>query len=218
MLIAWQLHYWTPFTPPSRRLEFPLIRADGHPPQAPRTSQSSSDSVTSSATYPISEGTLDFKIKMASNHSMSKFCLVGWPSVIHDAFSSAWGFSIWYAPSFLISTSRWVSNPFLFLTGVYVVLFGCCTYTLWQQKVVRRTLFVITSILFFLASADIIVTIYFFFRFVVKSSQTTSPTHTGTHETWNRTLEVKFAVYVVAKYVFRSLYWISYSTILTTRK
>jgi hypothetical protein len=90
-----------------------------------------------------------------------------------------------------------------FLTGIYVVLFGCCTYTLWRQKVVRRTLFVITSILFFLASADIIVAVYFFFRFVDKSSQKPSPTPTGPHETWNKTLEVKFAVYVVAKYVLR---------------
>ncbi|KAF8178924.1 hypothetical protein BJ912DRAFT_648148 [Pholiota molesta] len=104
------------------------------------------------------------------------------------------------------SKSKWPAIILeVFLYGIYVVLFGCCTYTLWRQKVVRRTLFVITSILFFLASADIIVAVYFFFRFVDKSSQKPTPTPTGPHETWNKTLEVKFAVYVVANAIASGL-------------
>ncbi|KAF9479543.1 hypothetical protein BDN70DRAFT_688992 [Pholiota conissans] len=104
------------------------------------------------------------------------------------------------------SKSKWPAILLqVFFYGIYVVLSACCTYTLWQQKVVRRASFFITSILFCLASADIIVTIYFFFRFIVQRVATTSPTPSDPHETWNRTLEIKFAVYVVSNAIASSV-------------
>ena len=81
--------------------------------------------------------------------------------------------------------------------------FSSCAFILWRRKIFQRTPLIITSILFILSSTDIIVTIYFFFKFVLDSGVVTSSTATkdGPQETWNKVLEVKFAVYVVAKYV-----------------
>lgn len=49
--------------------------------------------------------------------------------------------------------------------------------------------------LFLLASGDIAVTLYFFFRFALSSANTL---HESGHR-WSRTLKYKFALYIVAK-------------------
>ncbi|KDR70236.1 hypothetical protein GALMADRAFT_893033 [Galerina marginata CBS 339.88] len=92
-----------------------------------------------------------------------------------------------------------------FLYGVYVVLFAWCAFVLIRRKMVQRTLLVATSLLFLLATADIIITGYFFFHFVLKPAAASTPSTTSTHETWNRLLEIKFGFYVVANAIASSL-------------
>ncbi|KAF8960651.1 hypothetical protein BDZ97DRAFT_1832956 [Flammula alnicola] len=92
-----------------------------------------------------------------------------------------------------------------FLYGIYVVLFCSCAFMLARQKVIQRTLFIASSLLFLLASADMILTLYFFFRFVLGSSTQSSSAVQNTHEPWNRILEVKFALYVVANSIASGL-------------
>lgn len=89
------------------------------------------------------------------------------------------------------------------LSGIYVVLFSSCTFILWRQKNIQKTLFLISCALFFLASTDVVVTVYFFFRFVIQNGTLTNSAHSEStsQETWNPILEAKFAIYVVAKYV-----------------
>ncbi|KJA18261.1 hypothetical protein HYPSUDRAFT_45428 [Hypholoma sublateritium FD-334 SS-4] len=111
-------------------------------------------------------------------------------------------------PWTLDSKSRWPAILLeVFLYGINVVTFALCTFILWRQKIFQRTPLIITSILFTLSSTDIIVTLYFFFRFVLDSGNVTSSAtpNDGPQETWNKVLEVKFAVYVVANLVNSSI-------------
>ncbi|PPQ88181.1 hypothetical protein CVT25_005146 [Psilocybe cyanescens] len=92
-----------------------------------------------------------------------------------------------------------------FLYGVYVVLFACCFYTLVKQKTIQKTILIASSLLFVLATADILVTGYFFFHFVLKQPRVSTSATASMHETWNRILEIKFGFYVVANAIASSL-------------
>ena len=82
------------------------------------------------------------------------------------------------------------------LAGVSIVLFGWTAFTLIRQRAARRAVLVASCLLFTLETADVILTNYFFFNFVLKV-----PPVSSKDDGWNRFLEAKFAVYVVAKYV-----------------
>ena len=81
-----------------------------------------------------------------------------------------------------------------FISGVYVVLFGYCAIILAKRKVVQRIRLGTLIALFLLASGDIAVTLYFFFRFALYS---TTLNEAGGR--WSKTLMYKFALYIVAK-------------------
>ncbi|KAF8908166.1 hypothetical protein CPB84DRAFT_1959343 [Gymnopilus junonius] len=87
----------------------------------------------------------------------------------------------------------------IFFYGVYVVLFGCAAFTLIRQKSVQRPVLAAFSLLFLLGTADVILTTYFFFKFVLQV-----PGVTRKDEKWNKFLEVKFAVYLVANAISSS--------------
>lgn len=82
-----------------------------------------------------------------------------------------------------------------FISGVYVVMFGYCTIILAKRKVAQRIRLGTLIALFLLASGDIAVTLYFFFRFTLSSANTISE---GGGR-WSKTLMYKFALYIVAK-------------------
>jgi hypothetical protein len=89
-----------------------------------------------------------------------------------------------------------------FLYGVYVVMFGYCTIILAKRKVVQRIRLGTLIALFLLASGDIAVTLYFFFRFGLSSAITLL------HEDgnrWSKTLMYKFAMYIVANAIASGL-------------
>ncbi|KAF4609971.1 hypothetical protein D9613_010562 [Agrocybe pediades] len=95
-----------------------------------------------------------------------------------------------------------------FLYGVYVVLFCCCSFILWRRRKLpgQWLLMLSTSLMFLLASADMIITAYFFFHFVLSTpTVNVGHSHSNTHEPWNRILEVKFGVYVIANAIASSL-------------
>jgi len=87
----------------------------------------------------------------------------------------------------------------IFFYGVYVVLFGWAAFSLVRQGAIRRTVLVASSLLFLLGTADVILTTYFFFKFVLQV-----PGVSSQNESWNKILEVKFAVYVVANIISSS--------------
>jgi len=76
-----------------------------------------------------------------------------------------------------------------------VVLFGYCAIilVLAKRKVVRRIRLGTLIALFLLASGDIAVTLYFFFRFALSSA-----TLNEAGGRWSKTLMYKFALYIVA--------------------
>lgn len=74
-------------------------------------------------------------------------------------------------------------------------MFGYCTIILAKRKVLQRIHLGILIALFLLASGDIAVTLYFFFRFALFSANTI---HEGGNR-WSKTLMYKFALYIVAK-------------------
>ena len=73
-----------------------------------------------------------------------------------------------------------------------MVLFGYCTIILAKRKVVQRIHLGTLIALFLLASGDIAVTLYFFFRFALSSANALG-------NRWSKTLMYKFALYIVAK-------------------
>ncbi|PPR05786.1 hypothetical protein CVT26_010160 [Gymnopilus dilepis] len=81
----------------------------------------------------------------------------------------------------------------IFFYGVSIVLFGWTAFTLIRQRAARRAVLVASCLLFTLETADVILTTYFFFNFVLKV-----PPVSSKDDGWNRFLEAKFAVYVVA--------------------
>ncbi|KAF8154714.1 hypothetical protein B0H34DRAFT_534300 [Crassisporium funariophilum] len=87
-------------------------------------------------------------------------------------------------------------------------MFSSCVFMLVKRKTVQRGLLTASVVLFLLASADICLTLFFFFHFVLQSDQQTTngaaPNHNG-HEPWNRTLEFKFVLYVVANAIASGL-------------
>ena len=95
-------------------------------------------------------------------------------------------------PLWLSSVSAVLKANLFFIPGVYVILFGYCTAILGKRKLAQRMLLGALISLFLLASADIAVTLFFFFR--VLSTDPPQPP-------WNTTLMYKFALYIVAKYV-----------------
>ncbi|KIM43570.1 hypothetical protein M413DRAFT_384002 [Hebeloma cylindrosporum] len=88
----------------------------------------------------------------------------------------------------------------IFLYGVYLVMFGSCLYLLTRRNVTPRKLLVASSALFLLATADVIITLYFFFHFVLPKDLATTgiPLLQRDHKTWNEPLKIKFGFYVVA--------------------
>ena len=76
-----------------------------------------------------------------------------------------------------------------------MVLFSYCTIILAKRKVVQKIRLGTSIALFLLASGDIAVTLYFFFRFALSSPNTLNE---GGHQ-WSITLMYKFALYIVAK-------------------
>jgi len=90
------------------------------------------------------------------------------------------------------------------VTGVYLVVFGSCVYLLTRRNIAWRKLLAVSSALFLLATADIIITLYFFFHFVIQHDLATTGTalqQKSLYKSWNEPLKIKFGFYVVAKYV-----------------
>lgn len=88
----------------------------------------------------------------------------------------------------------------IFLYGVHLVMFGSCLYLLTRRHVTPRKLLAASSALFLLATADVIITLYFFFHFVLPKDLATTgiPLLQRDHKTWNEPLKIKFGFYVVA--------------------
>jgi hypothetical protein len=78
-----------------------------------------------------------------------------------------------------------------------VVLFGYCIVILAKRKVMQRMRLATLITLFLLASGDIAVTLFFFFRFALSSAIPLDENGLP----WSKTLMYKFAMYIVAKYV-----------------
>lgn len=91
-------------------------------------------------------------------------------------------------------------------SGVYVVLFGYCTIILAKRKIVQKIVLGAVIALFLLASADIAVTLFFFFRYALASRTTLNQTG---NQPWSRTLKYKFALYIFAKYVSLAFWYLS---------
>jgi len=87
-----------------------------------------------------------------------------------------------------------------FLFGVYVVMFGYCTIIIAKRKVVQRIRLGTLIALFLLASGDMAVTLYFFFRFALSNANTLN----GGHR-WSKALKYKFALYIVANAIASGL-------------
>jgi len=83
-------------------------------------------------------------------------------------------------------------------------MFGSCAYLLTRRNATRRKLLAALSVLFLLATADIIITLFFFFHFAIPkdSALANIPLQKRGHpKTLSNPLKVKFGFYVVAKYV-----------------
>jgi len=83
-------------------------------------------------------------------------------------------------------------------------MFGSCAYLLLRRNVTRRKLLAALSVLFLLATADIIITLFFVFHFAIPkdlSRAAIALQERGHPKTLGDPLKIKFGFYVVAKYV-----------------
>lgn len=83
-----------------------------------------------------------------------------------------------------------------FLYGVYLVMFGSCAYLLTRRNATRRKLLAALSVLFLLATADIIITLFSFFHFAIPKDSALQKR--GHPTALSNPLKVKFGFYVVA--------------------
>lgn len=95
-----------------------------------------------------------------------------------------------------------------FLYGVHLVMFGSCAYLLIRRNVTRRKLLAALSVLFLLATADIIITLFFVFHFAIPkdlSRAAIALQERGHPKTLGDPLKIKFGFYVVANAIASGL-------------